>query len=63
MLSQNNYTEGRDQEITGKDVNMHAIRASVNMPIYTSIYIQVATWQDAYLSKLRSYILQGWPNK
>ena len=43
-LSQNNFTEDRDQEITGKNINVNAISTLVNMPVCTSTEdIQAAT--------------------
>ena len=49
-LSCNNHTENSDQDITGVNINEHAISTSVNIPICTSIEdIQVASQQDTDL--------------
>ena len=43
----NSHTENWDQEITGMNVNVHAISRVVNIPTCTSIEdIQVGTKQD-----------------
>ena len=62
-LSQNNHVENKDQEITGMNANLHAIRSAVDIPISTSIEdIKAETSQDADMQRLQSYILQGWPH-
>ena len=47
----------------GQMNNGNVIRtAGIKMPVCTSIdEIQVATPEDAYLQKLKTYIIHGWP--
>ena len=52
--SWNKHAENRDQEITGMNINMHAISTLVNIPVCTSIEdIQVATREVADLQILK----------
>ena len=51
--------EKRDQKITGKDVNIYVISTSVKNTSMSIEDIQVATYEDAHLQKLRSYTIQG----
>ena len=37
LVIRNNHTENRDDKITGMNINVHAISASVNIQICTSI--------------------------
>ena len=53
-LSRNNHTEGKDQEITGININMNAISTTGNNPGCTSIEdMQASTHEDAHLQKLK----------
>ena len=54
-----------DWEIAGMNINIHAISTSVNILVCTSIgdihKRHMATPQDIDLQRLKSYIIQGWP--
>ena len=59
-MSINNHTGNKDQKITGMNINVNAISIPVYMPVCTSVEdIQVATHEDAYLQKLKSYVVHG----
>ena len=46
------------------NINMNAISATVNMPVYTSIKDkQAATHEDAYLKKLISLLIHAYHAK
>ena len=54
----------RDQDMTGMNINVNAIRNGVNMPVCTSLEdIQVATCENVHLQKLKFYIIHGWYTK
>ena len=62
-LSRNNHAKNKVQGITGMNINVTAISASIKMSVYTSIEdIQVATQENTHLHKLKSYVIQGWPH-
>ena len=63
-LSRNNHAEDRDQEIIGMNKNVNAISTAVNMLVCISTEdIQVVTYEDASLEKVRLYVIQGLPHK
>ena len=56
LLSRNNHTGNKDQEITVMDKNVNAISITANMPVCPSIEdIKMATHEDAYLQKQKLY--------
>ena len=63
-LSQNSHTRNRHQEITGININVHAISTLVSIPACTSKKdIQGVPSEDSDLQRLKSYIIQGWPHR
>ena len=61
-LSRQNHAEKKDEENPGLNSSVHAVKTSVDIPIYMSIEdIQEATLQEKQLQDSSTYILTGWP--
>ena len=63
-LSWHNHEDSKDKEIQGLSINVNVIETAVDLPVCTSICdIQETTARDAYLQKLKAYIIKTWPHK
>ena len=60
LLSLQNHTENKDQEISGMSIGIHTVSMAVDVPVCTSIEdIRNAMSIDAELNLLQRYIIRG----
>ena len=60
-LSRHNHSEGKDEEITGMNLNINAIKMCTDIPECTTVEeIRHTTQVDDHLNALTAYVINGW---